>query len=65
MYVLASAAILSYAAALAVLDIESVSTGANMMTLGDALGWAMTTITTVGYCDHYTSRIPAGSSLQP
>lgn len=52
-YVGASAAILSYAAALAVLDAERGAPDANITTIGDALWWAMTTITTVGYGDQY------------
>lgn len=53
MYVVGSAAILSYAAALAVLDVERGSPDANITTIGDALWWAMTTITTVGYGDQF------------
>ena len=67
MYVLASAGILSYAAALAVLDIERTDSDANITSLGDALWWAMTTITTVGYGDHYpvtdTGRLIAAALM--
>ena len=52
-YVISSAVVLSYVAALAVLDVERADPEANITTLGDALWWAMTTITTVGYGDHY------------
>ncbi|MEO5778535.1 potassium channel family protein [Arthrobacter oryzae] len=52
-YVMASAALLIYAGALAVLDVEQNAEGSNLTTFGDALWWAMTTITTVGYGDHY------------
>lgn len=52
-YVLGAAAFLTYAGALAVLDAEENTPGSNLTTFGDALWWAMTTITTVGYGDHY------------
>lgn len=52
-YVISSAVVLSYVAALAILDVERADPEANITTLGDALWWAMTTITTVGYGDHY------------
>lgn len=52
-YVLGSAALLIYAGALAVLDVEENAPGSNLTTFGDAVWWAMTTITTVGYGDHY------------
>jgi voltage-gated potassium channel len=58
LYVLSSAAILSYASALAVLDVEQDSPGANILTLGDALWWALTTVTSVGYGDHFPVTVP-------
>jgi voltage-gated potassium channel len=39
--------------ALAVLDAERDAPGANITTAGDALWWAATTVTTVGYGDYY------------
>ncbi|MBD8869955.1 potassium channel family protein [Nocardioides donggukensis] len=48
------AAILSIGlGALAMLDVERGSQDANITTFGDALWWATTTVTTVGYGDHY------------
>ncbi|MCX6497867.1 MAG: potassium channel family protein [Arthrobacter sp.] len=52
-YVLVSAMFLVYAGGLAVLDAEENAIGSNITTFWDALWWAMTTITTVGYGDHY------------
>jgi voltage-gated potassium channel len=39
--------------AVAVLDAEQNAPGANITTFGDALWWACTTVTTVGYGDRY------------
>ena len=52
-YVTGSSILLIYTGALAVLDAEKNEPGANITTMGDALWWALTTITTVGYGDHY------------
>jgi voltage-gated potassium channel len=38
-------------AALAVLDAERHASGSHITTLGDALWWSVTTVTTVGYGD--------------
>lgn len=52
-YVLGAAALLTYSGALGVLDAEENAPGSNLTTFGDAIWWALTTITTVGYGDHY------------
>lgn len=52
-YVAGGTAMLSCVAALAMLDAERGSVDANIVTIGDALWWALTTITTVGYGDRY------------
>ena len=51
--VLLSALVLVVVGALAVLDAEQTAPGASIVTLPDALWWAMTTVTTVGYGDLY------------
>jgi voltage-gated potassium channel len=52
-YVAGGASLLAFVAALAVLDVERSSPDANISDFGDAIWWAVTTTTTVGYSDHY------------
>lgn len=52
-YVVITTVLLVLVAALAVLDAEQNAPGSNIRSFGDALWWAFTTITTVGYGDYY------------
>jgi voltage-gated potassium channel len=52
-YITASSTLLVLCAALAVLDAEQKSPDANITTFPDALWWATTTVTTVGYGDRF------------
>ena len=47
------AAMVVFIGAVGILDAERHATGATIRTFGDALWWAITTITTVGYGDKY------------
>jgi voltage-gated potassium channel len=66
-YVAGSAALLVFVGALAVLDVEQSAPDAKILTFGDAVWWAITTITTVGYGDMYPvtpiGRMVAGALM--
>jgi len=52
-YVIGTAVIAAGLGAVAVLDVEQHAEGANITTFDDALWWSATTVTTVGYGDHF------------
>jgi voltage-gated potassium channel len=52
-YVVGATTLLIFCASLAILNAERGHQHANITTFGDALWWAITTMTTVGYGDHY------------
>jgi voltage-gated potassium channel len=66
-YVGAVTTILLFCASLTVLDAERADPHANIHTFADALWWSATTITTVGYGDHYPvttqGRLVAGALM--
>ena len=63
-YVIVSAVILIYTVALSVLSFEKSAANANITTMGDALWWAIVTVTTIGYGDFYPVTVWAGG-LRP
>lgn len=52
-YVAGATSLVLFVASLAVLDAERGAKDASITSFGDAAWWAMTTVTTVGYGDHY------------
>lgn len=52
-YVVGTGLLSMFVGAITVLDAEQDAPGANITSFGDALWWAATTVTTVGYGDYY------------
>ena len=67
LYVASGTVLLSFCASLAVLDSERSSPDANITSFGDALWWSITTMSTVGYGDHFpvtsTGRVVAAGLM--
>lgn len=61
-YVIASSALLVYVGALAMYDAEKTSPNTSIASFGDAVWWAIVSITTVGYGD-LTPTTPLGRSI--
>ena len=66
-YVAGATTLVLFVAGLAILDAERQGSDPNILTFGDGLWWALTTVTTVGYGDHYpttgTGRFIAGGLM--
>ncbi|MFC7624977.1 potassium channel family protein [Microlunatus sp. GCM10028923] len=67
LYVAGGSALMAFCGALAVLDAERESVDANITTFADAMWWALTTMSTVGYGDRYpttgTGRLAAAAIM--